>query len=377
MNRRHRILLVAPCLLAVVLMAEVRPDLEQIEVFKSGEDGYHTYRIPAIVATKKGTLLAFCEGRRGSGSDSGDIDLLLKRSVDKGRTWSKAVVVADLGTDTVGNPAPVVDRDTGTILLLLTRNPGHVTEKQIVSGAVEETRTVWITASRDDGATWSAPRDITSSVKRPDWTWYATGPGNGIQLRSGRFVIACDHIVKGTEAMHSHVIYSDDRGSTWQIGGVAEAKTNESAVAELQDGSLLLNMRSYHGTNRRATARSTDRGQTWGPARLDDALIDPVCQGSLVRAVPAGNRKGNGRLLFSNAASTKRERMTVRLSNDDGKTWKFARTIHEGPAAYSSLVVLPDRSVGLLYERGEKRPYERISFARFSLDWLAGHPALK
>lgn len=358
-------------------MAEVRPDLEQIEVFKSGEDGYHTYRIPAIVATKKGTLLAFCEGRRGSGSDSGDIDLLLKRSVDKGRTWSKAVVVADLGTDTVGNPAPVVDRDTGTILLLLTRNPGHVTEKQIVSGAVEETRTVWITASRDDGATWSAPRDITSSVKRPDWTWYATGPGNGIQLRSGRFVIACDHIVKGTEAMHSHVIYSDDRGSTWQIGGVAEAKTNESAVAELQDGSLLLNMRSYHGTNRRATARSTDRGQTWGPATLDDALIDPVCQGSLVRAVPAGNRKGNGRLLFSNAASTKRERMTVRLSNDDGKTWTFARTIHEGPAAYSSLVVLPDRSIGLLYERGDKRPYERISFARFSLDWLAGHPALK
>ncbi|HWR52077.1 MAG TPA: sialidase family protein [Bryobacteraceae bacterium] len=343
-----------------------------MEVFQAGEDGYHTFRIPAIVATKQGTLLAFCEGRRGSGSDSGDIDLLVKRSFDKGRTWSKTAIVADLGTDTVGNPAPVVDRKTGAILLLLTRNAGHVTENQIVSAAVEESRTVWITASRDDGATWSVPIDITASVKRPDWTWYATGPGNGIQLRTGRLVIPCDHIVKETKAMHSHVIYSDDRGATWNIGGIAGEKTNESAVAELRDGSLLLNMRSYHGVNRRAIALSRDGGLTWGQTTLDDALIDPICQASLVRAVPAAREKGDGRLLFSNAASTKRERMTVRLSNDDGRTWPVAKEIHDGPAAYSCLVVLPDRSFGLLYERGDGRPYERITFARFSLDWLKG-----
>jgi sialidase-1 len=282
------------------------------------------------------------------------------------------VVVADLGTDTIGNPAPVVDRKTGAVILLLTRNPGQVTEGQIVSGAAEQTRTVWITTSRDDGAAWSAPREITSSMKRPDWTWYATGPGNGIQLRTGRLVVPCDHDVKGTKAMHSYVIYSDDRGATWKIGGIAGEKTNESAVAELRDGSLLLNMRSYHGTNRRAIARSRDGSLTWQETTLDDALIDPVCQGSLVRAVPAARKEGDGRLLFSNAASAKRERMTVRLSRDDGRTWPVAKVIHEGPAAYSSLVVLPDRSVGLLYERGERRPYERITFAHFGLDWLTG-----
>ncbi len=375
MTRPYPTLAFALSLLAAVPLLAGRPELEQVEVFQAGEGGYHTYRIPAIVATKNGTLLAFCEGRRSSGSDTGDIDLLVKRSFDKGRTWSKMAVVADLGADTVGNPAPVVDRKTGAILLLFTRNPGHVTEKQIVSAAVDETRTVWITASRDGGVTWSVPREITSSVKRPDWTWYATGPGNGIQLCNGRLVIPCDHTVKGTKAMHSHVIYSDDRGATWSIGGVAGDKTNESAVAELRDGSLLFNMRSYHGANRRAIAMSADGGLTWGPTTLDDALIDPVCQGSLVRAVPAARKKGDGRLLFSNAASTKRERMTVRLSSDDGKTWPVARVIHEGPAAYSSLVVLPDRSVGLLYERGDRRPYERITFGRFSLDWLAGKGA--
>ena len=277
--------------------------------------------------------------------------------------------VADMGEDTVGNPTPVVERKTGTIFLLMTSNPGAATEQQIAGRAPGASRTVWITRSRDDGATWATPLEITSQVKRSDWTWYATGPGNGIQLRNGRLVVPCDHNRQDGNTRHSHVIYSDDRGTTWRIGGVAEDKTNESAVAELKDGSLLLNMRSYHGKNRRAVARSRDGGLTWSAVELDDTLIEPVCQASLIAAVPAG-RKPDGRLLFSNPAATTRTRMTVRLSEDDGRTWNASRVLYEGPSAYSSLAMLRSGAVGVLYESGERQPYERITFARFDVAWI-------
>ncbi len=351
-------------LLLLVCGSLLAAEFRQVELFRAGQDGYHTYRIPALVVTKQGTLLAFCEGRRSAGGDSGDIDLLLKRSRDGGRTWSAAQVVADFGEDTVGNPAPVVDQKTGDIVLLMTRNPGKVTERQIVDGTSAGTRTVWLSRSIDQGLTWTPPTEITASVKKPDWTWYATGPGNGIQLRDGRMVVACDHIVAGSKAMHSHVIISDDGGRTWSIGGVAAEKTNESAVVELQDRSLMLNMRSYHGKNRRAVATSRDRGQTWSELSFADALVEPVCQASLISV-------GKGRLLFSNPADVKRVRMTVRLSVDDGKSWPIARVIHEGPAAYSSLARLKDGRFGLLYERGESRAYDVITFARFNREWLA------
>jgi sialidase-1 len=276
----------------------------------------------------------------------------------------------EFGSDTIGNPAPVVEQKTGAIFLLLTRNPGSITEKQIIDGSAPGTRTVWITHSVDDGATWTEPAEITSSVKRPEWTWYATGPGNGIQLRTGRLVIPCDHIERGTKARRSHIIYSDDRGKTWKIGGVADENTNESAVAERRDGSLVLNMRSYHGQNRRAVATSTDGGLTWSKTELHQTLIEPVCQASLIRAVRPG-QKGDGHLLFSNPADTKRDRLTVRLSRDDGRTWPVAKLIDAGPSAYSSLAMLPNGTAGLLYEHGAANAYERITFLKFSLDWLA------
>jgi sialidase-1 len=345
--------------------------LTQVDVFRAGEGGYHTYRIPALLTTPKGTLLAFCEGRKNSSSDSGDIDMLLRRSFDGGKTWSDAQKIADMGTDTIGNPTPVFERKTGTIFLLLTRNPSSTTERQITRDMLRGARTVWITRSRDDGATWAEPVEITKQTKRPDWTWYATGPGNGIQLRSGRLVIPCDHNQAGTDARYSHIIYSDDRGETWKIGAVAGEKTNESAIAELKDGSLLFNMRSYHGKNRRAMQRSTDGGLTLGALTLDDALIEPVCEASMVSALPAVKKPDN-RLLFANPAATSRKNMTVRLSLDGGRTWPASKVMHEGPSAYSSLAVLGDKTIGLLYERGEKSSYERITFAHFDLAWLGG-----
>ena len=147
-----------------------------------GQGGYHTYRIPSLIVTTKGTVLAFCEGRKQSASDAGDIDLLLRRSRDGGKTWSAPQVVWDDGPNTCGNPCPVIDAKTGTIWLLLTHNLGSDSESKIVDGTSKGTRTVWVTRSDDDGATWARPVEITSTVKRPDWTWYATGPGVGISL---------------------------------------------------------------------------------------------------------------------------------------------------------------------------------------------------
>jgi sialidase-1 len=338
-----------------------QPSPVRVDLFRAGEGGYHTYRIPALIVAPNGTLLAFCEGRRRSAGDAGDIDILLRRSFDQGRTWSAAETIADMGDDTIGNPTPVVERKTGAIFLLLTRNAGAVTEQQIISGT--GARTVWVMRSSDNGATWQPPVEITAQVKRPDWTWYATGPGNGIQTRSGRLVIPCDHNRRDNNERHSHVIYSDDRGETWKIGGVADNQTNESAVAELRDGTLLLNMRSYHGKNRRAVQRSRDGGLTWSPLEFDEALIEPVCQASLITAAP-------GRLLFSNPAATTRSRMTVRLSEDDGRTWKWSRVFYEGPSAYSSLATLRRWAAGLLFENGERQPYEQITFVRFDLAWV-------
>jgi sialidase-1 len=330
------------------------------DVFRAGEGGYFSYRIPALIVSPKGTLLAFCEGRRNSASDTGDIDVLLRRSFDGGKTWSGVQKIADMGEDTIGNPTPVVERKTGAILLLLTSNPGRVTERQ--TGPRD--RSVWITRSTDDGASWTAPVEITAQVKQPDWTWYATGPGNGIQLKSGRLVIPCDHNTADNRRF-SHVIYSDDGGATWKIGGIAEEQTNESAVVELKSGELLFNMRSYHGKHRRAVQRSHDGGITWDALQLDDVLIEPVCQASLVT-------DAKGRVFFSNPAATTRTKMTVRLSTDGGHTWTASRVIHEGPAAYSSLAILRGNRIGLLYELGEAKPYERISFVRFDVAWIQG-----
>jgi sialidase-1 len=353
--------------LTVATLAQQREPQQQA-VFVAGQEGYHTFRIPALIVSAKGTVLAFCEGRRDSRSDTGDIDLVLKRSFDGGRTWGPLQVVADDGPHTIGNPCPVVDQKTGTIWLPLTRNAGEDTQKQIEAGTGRESRTVWMSRSTDDGATWGRPVNITSAVKRPDWSWYATGPGCGIQLASGRLLIPCDHRVLGSMLARSHVIYSDDQGATWNLGGVLGEKTNECQAIERADGRLLINMRSYHGESCRAIATSSDGGLTWSDVTLDRALVDPVCQASLLRHAAA--QDGRPRVLFSNPASTKRERMTVRVSHDEGGAWPASKVLHAGPAAYSSLAVLPGGAVACLYERGEQNAYETITLARFSLEWL-------
>jgi sialidase-1 len=348
----------------------------QKDVFIGGENGYHTYRIPAIVTTDRGTLLAFCEGRKYSGNDSGDIDLLLRRSTDGGTTWSRQQVVWDDRDNTCGNPCVIIDCETGVVWLLMTWNRGDDSETKIIQRTSKDTRRVFACHSSDDGATWSRPVEITTDVKKGDWTWYATGPGNGIQLthgdHKGRLVAPCDHREAKTDRYCSHVLYSDDHGRTWQLGGTApQLGTNECAVVELTDGRLLLNMRN-HGDrkNTRAVCSSPDGGMTWDHPGYDDMLIEPVCQASMLGyRSKTGNREGW--ILFSNPAAMQREKMTVRLSHDDGRTWPAARLLYKGPSAYSSLTALPDGRIGCLFECGANNPYEKITFTVIPTDWLS------
>jgi sialidase-1 len=363
----------SPLLLRAVQRPSAPQDIQQVDVYVGGEGAYHTYRIPSLLLTPRGTLLAFAEARRETGADSGDIDLVVKRSRDGGRSWSAMQVIGDNGPNTFGNPCPVVDRSTGTIWLLSTQNAGSDKEAAIVDVTSKGTRTVWVMKSVDDGETWSEPREITGQVKRADWTWYATGPGVGIQTRSGRLVIPANHSEAGTKASRSHLFYSDDHGATWQLGAVSDPGTNESQVAELSDGRLMLNMRNHppKPVNYRMIAISRDAGQTLSAAEPDSTLVEPPAQASLVSVPPASNGGRAGWLLFANPAAATRTRMTVRLSRDNGATWNAGRVVHEGPSAYSSLAVFPDATAGLLYERGDRSPYERLAFARLALESLA------
>jgi sialidase-1 len=351
---------------SVVVRAAERP--VATDVFVSGSEGYHTFRIPSLIASAEGTLLAFCEGRKSSRSDHGDIDLVLRRSSDGGKTWGPIILVYEEGGPdavTIGNPCPVVDASTGTIWLPFCR----------------DNDTVLVTSSSDDGRRWSAPQEITQQVKRPDWGWYATGPGVGIQLRrgehAGRLVIPCDHreTVEGDEVMFSHVFYSDDNGQSWKLGGSVDRHTDECQVVELSGGDLLINMRNYwertgkrpERGGKRAVARSSDGGVTWSGLDFDAALIEPICQASIRRARwPATGRSGV--ILFANPASAAgRKRMTVRASFDDGKTWPVAKQLYAGSSAYCCLCMIAPDQVGCLYEKDD---YQRIVLARFPLAWL-------
>ena len=328
-------------------------------LFKSGDEGYSNYRIPAIITTKDGSLLAFCEARKDHRGDSGNIDLVVKRSTDNGQTWSKPIIVWDAGDETAGNPCPVVDQRTGRIINILCWNLASDHGRDLHAGTSKDTRRVFQTHSDDDGLTWTEPKEITSSVKDSSWWWYATGPGVGIQLtqgpHKGRLVIPANHTADGF--FGAHTLYSDDGGDTWSMSNIIKPTVNESQVIELSDGRLMMNMRSqgFDNTPRprngyRSIAFSTNGGESWTKPRFDKHLGDPRVQASIIRF-------DEETLLFSNpnppikAERGERIRMTVRASKDDGKTWPHELLIYEGPSAYSSLTRLPDGQVGLLYEK--------------------------
>ncbi|MBY8881477.1 sialidase family protein [Actinacidiphila acidipaludis] len=360
---------------------------EESVPYTSGTEGYASFRIPALIRTRRGTLVAFAEARAGS-SDTGRIVVVAKRSRDGGRTWGPPVVVAGDGTGTQGNPSPVVDPHTGDLVLLTCTNAAEATEAAIMAGQVRagDGRRVWVQRSTDDGRTFSPPSEITARAKRPEWRWYATGPGHAIALTAGphrgRLVVPANHSTPpppgssdtGTEAKYygGHCLLSDDGGRTWRIGftddtpdGVVNA--NESTAAQLPDGKVYFNARNQNGTAPapRVDAWSRDGGATLvRPYAPQPALAGPVVQGSVLQTP-------GGPLVFAGPSDPSvRAAMALRVSDDEGRTWATAITLSQLPAGYSDLTLVDAGTLGLLYETGTSSPYSTLVFVRIPLPAL-------
>jgi len=347
-----------------------------VSLFAPGMGGYPHFRIPSLITTKHGVVLAFSEARQGG--DHSHNDIALRRSLDGGATWEPMRVIVRHEKHAFNNPTAISLRDDGRVLLFYQRYPDGTGERGVVDGFDgDRICATFLLESRDDGKTWAAPRDITRQVKREKgWTSTASGPGVAIELRrgphKGRIVVPNNHGPFGQ--WHSYAFYSDDGGATWRIGGDTRRMMNECQVVELEDGALLLDMRNHAERGVRAFSISRDGGVTWSPSKDHAPLVGPRCQASLIRYSDPLDGEPS-RLVFSNPASPSgRRAMTVRLSLDEGRSWPHAKTIHAGPSAYSCLTRLPDGSIGLLYEAGEKSPYESVRFVRVPLEWLTGKP---
>ncbi|MBZ4020243.1 sialidase family protein, partial [Streptomyces purpurogeneiscleroticus] len=366
--------------------------LAQQVLFKAAQEkGYACFRIPAIVTTPRGTLLAFAEGRVNDCGDAGDIDLVLKRSTDGGRTWGPLQVVNEGGGDTHGNPAPVVDRRTGRVVLAETYNKGRDDGRNC---DIPCDRKPHLQYSDDDGRTWSKPRDMTSALRPPSWnSWYATGPVHGIQLTHGRYAGRLVYAVNAESygggritANHAALMYSDDGGTKWHTGavdtwptapdGTFRQKPSEMTLVERADGGIHVNGREQDGTDlgHRTAAVSRDGGRSFAaPFRAIPDLYSPMVQGSVLR-LRSRAADGYSRLLFAAPADPDRRRtMMIRSSYDEGRTWEGAdrgARITTDWSGYSDMTNIKPGEVGLLYEGGAVDARDEIRFARFTEDWL-------
>ena len=393
------------------------PFCEKTDLFEEKTGGFVSYRIPGISVTARGTVLAYCEARKNSGLDWGEIEIHVRRSTDGGRTFSPARQVAHLGPRLPRNPANS-EQPPGKVI----GQPGEQTVNNPVAIAdrdgtvhfvycVEYMRCFYI-RSEDDGLSWSKPAEITATFDqfRPEWAWrvIATGPGHGIQLRGGRLVVPV-WLAKSEGGAHGNAaaatIYSDDHGTTWRRGEIAVASNtstpgiSESTVVELSDGRVMFVARNHAPAQRKVVTFGRNGATGWSRPEFANALLEPICMTSLLatrhQAVP-----GKSRLLFSGPENLDRadgkvtpsnrpdrKNLSIKLSDDDGVTWPVTRTIEPGPSAYSDLAELPDGTILCLYESGRPGatrpnstktdwPYARLTLARFNLEWLtASEPA--
>jgi sialidase-1 len=352
----------------------------QVPVFVSGTEGHKSYRIPAIISLKSGDLLAFAEGRVHGAGDFGDINIVLKRSSDGGKTWGALQFVAEYDSLQAGNPAPVLDMSDpaypqGRIFLFY--NTGNNHEGEVRKGAGY--KQVWYKTSVDGGTTWSDAVNITTQAHRlnkpeinaawnfkEDWRTYANTPGHAMQFQSGaykgRIFIAANHSAGGPqkkfEDYNAHGFYTDDHGKTFHLSeNVSTPGCNESTATELSNNRLMMNSRNQQGDVRaRIVSISSNGGATWDTTYFDASLPDPVCQGSILTI---GTKKGKNILAFCNAADTRRrDNLTLRISMDEGKTWSRSYVVDKSSdagqkdfTAYSDIVKLSKNRIGVLYER--------------------------
>jgi sialidase-1 len=383
-------------LAAAVSAAE--PLCEKLDLFKVGDGGYKLFHIPGIVVTAKGTVLAWCEARK-NGSDWDDIQILLRRSTDDGQTWSEPKSIADVPGPKAKNPFSLKLKNTDPSTVTL-NNPVLIADK---NGTVHmlfclEYMRCFYQRSTDDGVSWSQPVEITSIFegfrKDYDWKVLATGPDHSIQLRTGRLIVPV-WLSTGTGG-NAHrpsvtsTIYSDDGGNTWKAGEIAVPCTdewinpNETVAVELADGRVTLNVRNESKTHRRLVTISKDGATGWSTPRFDDALLEPICMGGIVRYSTA-KEGGKNRILFSNphnllradgkaeaGKSRDRRNVSVKISYDEGQTWPVSKTIEEKWSAYSDIAVTHAGTILCFYGRGEKANFagDRLTVARFNLEWL-------
>lgn len=355
-------------------------------VFIAGTEGHKSYRIPAIIKIPNGDLLAFAEGRVKGGSDFGDINIVLKRSSDNGKTWSKMTTIVNYDSLQAGNAAPVFDNsdpDFPNGRLFLFYNTGNNHENEVRKG--KGLREVWYKTSLDGGFIWSEATNITSQVHKPnqansayhfkeDWRSYANTPGHAIQFQEGKFkgriYIAANHSEgepqKQFTDYSAHGFFTDDHGKTFRLSqNINIAGSNEATATEILGNGLMLNIRNQKGDIRqRIIAISKDGGETWDSTFFDQNLPDPVCEGSILSL---GIKKGKHVLAFCNAAnSQKRDNLTLRISFDEGKNWHIVKEVDKSNdvkaidfTAYSDIVKISKNKIGVLYERNN---YAEIAF---------------
>ena len=378
------------------------PFIEKSDLFTAGEGGYKVYHIPGIVVTAKGTVLAWCEARQ-KGGDWDQIEILLRRSTDEGKTWSEPKMISNVPGPKTKNPFSLVMKNVDPADVTY-NNPVLIADRD---GTVHmlfclEYMRCFYQRSTDDGVTWSVPVEITSAFEKfhsaYDWKVLATGPDHGIQLKTGRLVVPV-WLSTGTGG-NAHrpsvtaTIFSDDQGKTWHAGEVAVPCTdewinpNETVAIELADGTVMLNSRSESKAHRRLITTSKDGATGWSKPRFDDALLEPICMGSIVRFSLAKDG-GKNRILFFNpdnlsradgkeepGKNRDRKNVSVKLSYDEGATWAVTKSVEPGPSMYSDIAVTKSGTILCFYGRGEKPGFagKWLTLARFNLEWLTdGH----
>jgi sialidase-1 len=404
MSSRWAVSSLAGLALAVIvgpLAHAAEPLLEKTDIFEAGKGGYTIYRIPGIVATNKGTLLAYCEARNPGKTDWDTIDIMLKRSTDGGKTWSEMKKIADVPGEHVKNPVAVAQK-LGSPDMVTYNNPVAFADRK--TGAVHflfclEYMRCFYMRSDDDGATFSKPVEITAAFegfrKEYDWKVLATGPAHGIQLKDGRLVVPVWLSTGTGGGAHRPscvaTIYSDDSGKTWHAGEIAarDSETlrnpNETVLIQLTDGRVLLNMRSESNEHRRSITLSPDGATKWTQPKFDEQLKEPICMASICRFSEKSGQDRD-RIVFVNPDNLERadgkakpgqgrdrKNVSVKLSYDEGKTWEVSKALEPGGSGYSDVTVDGHGNIYVLYERaGKRNPFspEALTVAKFNLEWL-------
>jgi sialidase-1 len=364
-----------------VFNRKIMPHRLGIALRQHNDNGIHTYRIPGLATTNKGTLIAVYDMRRNGSVDlQEDIDVGMNRSTDGGRTWESMKVIMDMGEwgglpqnqNGIGDPAILVDRTTNTIWVAAVWAHGHPNQRNWWASKQgllpQETSQFVLVKSEDDGKTWSKPINITTQIKRPEWYLLLQGPGKGITMDDGTLVFPAQ-FKDENQMPHSTLIYSKDHGKTWHIGNGAKSNTTEAQIVELADHSLMINMRDNRGsgkgkgTGARSVAITKDLGKTWTEHPTSrKALPEPVCMASLIKH----RLNGKDMLIFSNPLNRMaRQNMCIQFSADEGMTWDAQPFIHldEGVGrGYSCLTSIDDNTIGILYESSQADlVFQRIS----------------